>query len=94
MVRGAGTETMCVTDSDAAYIVDRFKLGGRSRHEHEANARLMAAAPDLLAACKSVGLLLTSFCDAQNLSSHQKDRVVEELLLICDATAKAEGRTK
>lgn len=42
----------CVVDNESAYIVDRFKLGGRSDAEHAANARLIAAAPDLLAACE------------------------------------------
>jgi hypothetical protein len=50
VVKGEVGKMLCVTDHDAAYIVDRFLLGGRSPEEHLANARLIAVAPDLLVA--------------------------------------------
>jgi hypothetical protein len=41
---------LCVVDKDSDYIVDRFVLGDRPYEEHLANARLIAAAPELLEA--------------------------------------------
>lgn len=58
VVRGDG-DTLCVTDSMAAYIVDRFQLGGRSSEERVANARLIAAAPRLLATVVDAVNLIT-----------------------------------
>jgi hypothetical protein len=52
VVKGMPGQTLCVTDKDSAYVVDRFKLGGRPVGEHTANAHLIAAAPDLLAALR------------------------------------------
>jgi hypothetical protein len=40
---------LCVVNYDAAYIVDRFRLGGWTEAQHLANARLIADAPAILA---------------------------------------------
>jgi hypothetical protein len=54
-VKGEVGKTLCVTDGDSAYIVDRFHLPGfRMMAEHEANARLIAASPDMLAALEAI----------------------------------------
>lgn len=54
VAKGIGGPNLCVTDGDSRYVVDRFVLGSRATEEHEANARLIAAAPDLLAALQAV----------------------------------------
>jgi hypothetical protein len=54
-------------------------------------ARLAAAEAErdaLRAACKSASLLLTSFCDAHNLSDHQRKRAADELWEIYAALAR------
>lgn len=50
--------------------------------EHEANARLIAAAPDLLAACKAIAK-----CFGGN-----EDQVWPEITAVRNAIAKAEGK--
>jgi hypothetical protein len=57
LAKGTPGGLLCVTDGDSRYVVDRFLLGARPPSEHEANALLISAAPDLFAAC--VALLRT-----------------------------------
>lgn len=44
---GLEPDTLCVTDYESSYIVDRFKLGVHPAEQKQANARLIAAAPDM-----------------------------------------------
>ncbi len=85
VVRGQGTPLLCVTDHDSAYIVDRFTLPSfRPDEEREANARLIAAAPDLLVACKMAAERLHRFAGSF-------PRTPGDLLDVLDkAIAKAE----
>ena len=87
VVKGVSGRTLCVTDKDSRYVVDRFELGGRSPGEHLANAHLIAAAPALLASLKE--LLELSDCDPTEIGGVEK--------LVKDRARKAvrlaEGRT-
>jgi hypothetical protein len=85
VVRGDG-DTLCVTDSQAAYIVDRFVLGGRSRDEHVANARLIAAAPRLLSTVVDAVNLIT-----EKIPASDNDAQVVVRALIAAINLAVEG---
>lgn len=87
IARAFGTPTLCVTDADAAYVVDRFKLGGRSQAEHDANASLIAASPNLLAACESSLRLLQARLDFAEILDEEKAHIDT----LRAAIAKAKG---
>ena len=68
------------------------------RQERDANARLMAAAPDLLAACKRarevLGIQMAS--DLRGFTREEKDEIIRghiDIKEIDAAIAKAEGTT-
>lgn len=69
-------------------ICDVIPLGKEiSRDQRDANARLIAAAPDLLAACKE-------FVRVNGFNGYEFDSNEPSLYrMIVDAIAKAEGRT-
>jgi hypothetical protein len=54
-----------------------------------ANARLMAAAPDMLAALQAALPILSAYIDADNFDGHAS----RALRLVADAIAKAQGQT-
>jgi len=64
------------------------KLRGFRRSETEANARLIAAAPDLLEACKEALSRLTMIHDVHNIRSSKEIGQLEQVI------AKAEGSDK
>ena len=59
---------------------------GSVKEEHEANAHLIAAAPELLEACK------TALGSMQRYGIKQGSREEKEVFVIEQAIAKAEGR--
>lgn len=75
----AGETLLCVPSARADDI------GGRQLSELHANARLIAAAPDLLVACRAAKLALRA------TSKREKD-YSGELDLLNAAIAKAEGK--
>lgn len=83
VVKGEPSDLLCVVDHDSRYIVDRFKLGGRGIEEHLANARLIAAAPELLTALKQA---------APYLYNVPLEGALEAWEIARTAIAKAEGR--
>lgn len=61
--------------------------------ESDANARLIAAAPDLLAACEALCDRLTGWMDETAADDDDRERQDEAALDMADAAiAKAEGR--
>ncbi len=63
-VRGSEHTIYCSDRTGSAVATVKFEpidLTGRSPHERAANARLIAAAPDLLAACKMVADIAVSW---------------------------------
>lgn len=61
-----------------------FDNSDRLKKTHLANARLMAAAPDMLRAMKATKSILANFCE-----SDENMKLYDEF---CNAIAKAEGR--
>lgn len=68
---------------DGHYIVSEVEDRSPDEDEDYANARLIAAAPDLLAAAKFA---------ADALDDHVGDAVRRSVYTLLDAIAKAEGR--
>jgi len=69
----------------------RFAL--RSNAEVQANAHLVAAAPDLLAACEAAIVLLNGLGGSDELGDFYAARVDEEVDRLDAAVRKARGET-
>ena len=82
------------TETDTAWIARTVDSTGRPhiQKEVEANARLIAAAPDLLAACELSLAWLDSVCD-ENFSLGAEPEGVEAKRQIVAAIAKAKGES-
>ena len=66
---------------------------GAQRDELEANARLIAAAPELLETCKAARQLWNDFLTKKESFADYASRAQQVQSMLADAIAKAEGRT-
>lgn len=66
-----------------------FQGCGRGDAECEANARLIAAAPELLVVCKSIALELTQHGDIDKNGYIRIDLPSEDVMALRDAIARA-----
>lgn len=62
--------------------------------ELEANANLVIAAPDLLAALKKTMAILTAFAGSKDIGGAEADHLTSTVGTARDAIAKAEGRIR
>lgn len=82
-----GVDSKWIYDGDDQYVaVASGRIGGEWS-EVTANAHLIAAAPDLLAACR----ICIEICEEGDTGAPFK-RVVEAMIAAAAAVAKAEGR--
>ena len=89
------TVSVCTIDSDGEWFPitilwdwNDHKRNGEAPEEVKANARLIAAAPDLLAACKA--FIEATFIDLDSVFT-PSDKLVKAHVLARAAIAKAEG---
>ena len=61
--------------------------------EQWANARLIAAAPDLLTACREAGALIARYIELQGLAPDTAARTADVGIMLGAAIKKAEGRS-
>jgi D-serine deaminase-like pyridoxal phosphate-dependent protein len=79
IVRGTGGALLCVVNNEGAYIVDRFLLPHfMPDSERLANARLISAAPDLLASLMETRDAAAALMRAIAASGHATE-VLDEL---------------
>lgn len=82
-----GTGEQCIKAPDGSHVVCLGHDGGPANIENDADARLIVAAPRLLAAAKAI---LTAFPPLRR-ADHLVPTAIEALAL---AVAEAEGRTQ
>lgn len=85
-----GTAILGIGDADAGGITDANFGLWRSDQEREANAYLIAAAPDLLGTLKELEEVLDDLADADD---GRPNNEMKMLVIVRKAIAKAEGRS-
>lgn len=81
------------TDDAAACEIALVYTGGVASDQANADARLIAAAPDLLAACEAAFPLMEESVTPSDLSDRIHPDVARAHCLLRDAIAKARGET-